>query len=126
MTAKEFELIERELTHEIIGAFFTVYNELGYGFLESVYANALAIELETRALTIARETPLEILYLGQKVGFFRADLLVNNTVLVELKSSEKLCVADRRQTLNYLKATGLRVGLLFHFGPKPSFERLVK
>jgi GxxExxY protein len=118
-------LILKELTYEIIGAFYTVYNELGYGFLESVYVNALSLELRLRGLTVEREKLVEIHYLGQPVGQFRMDLVVNSAVLIETKSCKQIGETERRQLLNYLKATPLKVGLLFHFGPTPQYERFV-
>jgi GxxExxY protein len=123
MTAKHQKLVEEDLTREIIAAFYTVYNALGYGFLESVYANALALELRLRNLKVLREVPVEVLYMGQRVGFYRMDQVVEGKVLIEIKSTTTIGDADRRQIFNYLKASPLLVGLLFHFGPKPAFER---
>jgi GxxExxY protein len=119
------KLILEDLTKEIIGAFYTVYNELGYGFLESVYLNALSLELQLRGLSVQREVPVQIQYLGQPVGLFRMDLVVNGSVLIETKSCKDIGDTERRQLLNYLRATEMQVGLLFHFGPKPKFERLI-
>jgi GxxExxY protein len=124
MTAQT-KLIEKELTQEIIGAFYMVYNELGYGFLESVYSNALSLELRLRNLRVQREVAVEVLYLGQPVGLYRMDQVVENRVLIEIKSSAAIAESDRRQLFNYLKACPLQVGLLFHFGPQPVFERFV-
>jgi GxxExxY protein len=116
-------LIERELTKEIIGAFYACYNELGFGFLESVYRHALATELRARQLHASEEHPVRVLYRGVEVGFFRVDLLVNDRVIVEVKSTSVLGPTDKRQLLNYLRATRLEVGLLMHFGPEPRFYR---
>jgi GxxExxY protein len=116
-------LLERELTHEIIGAFYTCYNELGYGFLESVYRHALSTELRARELRAVEEVPIEVLYRGVSVGVFRADLVINERVIIEVKSTSVLGPTDKRQLLNYLRATELEVGLLLHFGPEPKFYR---
>lgn len=118
-------LLEQELTHEIIGSFYTVYNELGYGFLESVFANGLSLELRRRNLHVAREVPVEVQYLGQPIGRFRMDLVVDHKVLVEIKSTSTVGDADRRQVFNYLRASVLPIALLLHFGPKPDFQRFI-
>jgi GxxExxY protein len=116
-------LLERELTREIIGAFYCCYNELGFGFLESVYRHALATELRARQLHAIEEYLVRVLYRGVEVGVFRADLVVNDRVIVEVKSTSVLGPTDKRQLLNYLRATRLEVGLLLHFGPEPRFYR---
>ena len=118
-------LIRRELTHEIIGAFFKVYNAFGYGFLETPYVNALTIELQKRGLQVQRELPIALHYEGQKVGLYRADMIVEQKVLVEAKASAAMSEADQRQIFNYLRASRLAVGLLLHFGPNPSHKRVV-
>jgi GxxExxY protein len=119
------KLIEKDLTFQIIGGCYTVYNALGYGFLESNYANALSIELQLRGLQVQREVPVEVLYEGQSVGFYRMDMVVERRVLLEIKSGAAIGETERRQLFNYLRATDLKVGLLFHFGPKPSYKRLI-
>jgi GxxExxY protein len=116
-------LLERELTGEIIGAFFRCYNELGFGFLESVYRRALAIELRARNLRVFEEAPIEVYFRGVIAGNFRVDLLVNERVVVEVKAASTLGPTDKRQLINYLRATQLEVGLLLHFGPEPKFHR---
>jgi GxxExxY protein len=118
-------LFEEALTRRIIGAFYDVYNALGYGFLESVYANALAIEVTSRGLHVVREASAEVRYKGEVVGTFRSDLLVESRVVVELKATPKLHPADPMQLLNYLRSTDLEVGLLLHFGPEPTIRRFV-
>lgn len=127
MTRKKHDttLVEQELTHEIIGSFYTVYNELGYGFLEKVYANGLSLELRRRNLHVDREVPVEVQYLGQPVGQFRMDVVVDHKVLVEIKSTSTVGDADRRQVFNYLRASALPIALLLHFGAKPDFQRFV-
>jgi GxxExxY protein len=105
--------------------FFAVYNELGAGFLESVYVQALAIELIQAGLSVQREKPLCVWFRGSVVGNFRADLIVAEVILVEAKSCSRLNYLHQAQTLNYLRATSLEVGLLLNFGPKPEFRRLL-
>ena len=116
---------ERDTTRAIIGVFFRVYNELGFGFLESVYRRALAHELRKLGLGIDVEASIDVWYDGIQVGHFRADLLVERRVIVETKASAALVDADRKQLLNYLRASDLEVGLLLHFGPKAAVKRLI-
>ena len=118
-------LLHAEVTGRILGAFYHVYNALGYGFVESVYAAALAREMSKRGLHVQREVAIEVRYEGAVAGVFRADILVDSVVIVELKATRTLTPIDAQQLLNYLRATGLEVGLLLHFGPRPSFRRLV-
>ena len=121
----ESHLIERELTGAIIGAFFECYNLLEFGYLESVYRRALVVELQERGHQCTREGLIEVVYKGVSVGNYRYDLLVDRRVLVEVKSGEALALTAKRQLLNYLRGTGLEVGLLLHFGPEPRFFRCV-
>jgi GxxExxY protein len=118
-------LIERELTGSIIECFFVVYNTLGYGFLESVYRSALALELRQRGLDVRAEAPIEVIYRGERVGAYRLDLLVENKIAPEVKATELLAPTAKRQLLNYLRASALDVGLLLHFAPDPKFYRVV-
>jgi GxxExxY protein len=118
-------LLEEALTRKIIGAFFHVHSTLGHGFLESVYARALELELVGRGLHVAREVAADVYYKGEVVGVFRADMLVESRVVLELKGSRKLDPSDIAQLLNYLRATDLELGLLLHFGPRASFKRLI-
>ena len=118
-------LLERALTGEIISAFYECYNELGYGFLESVYRRALTAELRARGHGCEEEGLIEVAYKGVTVGAYRFDLLVDGRVLVEAKAGEVLGPTDKRQLLNYLRATRIEVGLLLHFGPEPRFLRCV-
>lgn len=119
------QLIEGDLTREIIAAFYTVYNALGYGFLESVFANALAIELRARGLRVEREVGIEVQYLGVPAGTFRLDLLVEGRVIVECKATEQLSPAAKSQVLNFLRCSSHPVALLLHFGPAPKHYRFV-
>ena len=114
---------EEYLTRHIISAFFRVYNTLGYGFLEKVYERALAIELRDRGLRVACQKPVKVFYQGQLVGDYVADLVVEDSVIVELKATETLHPAHEAQLVNYLRATEIEVGLLLNFGSKPQFSR---
>ncbi len=96
------EFLHKELTELIIKAFYNVYNKLGYGFLEKVYENALAIELSDIGLEFEKQFPIQVYYKGQKVGFYIADLVVADIVIVELKANEQLCPENEYQLLNYL------------------------
>lgn len=113
-----------QTTDLIIGAFFHVYNDLRFGFLEAVYANALAIELRERGLQVEREVPVDVYYRGIAVGKYRVDLLVDGRIVVEVKACKSLDPSARFQTLNYLRAMNRPVGLLLHFGPRPSVQRV--
>lgn len=119
-------LLEGETTGQVIGAFYAIYNELGHGFLESVYAGALEVELVERGISYVREHPLDVWYHGHAVGMFRADFLVVGRVIVEVKSAHALTESDHRQLFNYLRSTNTDVGLLLHFGPKARFYRMVR
>ena len=102
-----------------------MYNALGYGFWESVYANALVLELGKRNLLVQREVPAQVYYEGQPVAQFRVDMVVQKRLLVEIKSCAKVGEVERRQLFNYLRATDFRLALLLHFGPKPTFSRFL-
>ena len=112
-------------TKEIIGAFYDVYNALGYGFLEEVYENSMAIELRRRGFSVSCQYPIGVVYRGEIVGSYYADLLVQDCVIVELKASRQLVREHEAQLLNYLNATRYEVGLLLNFGPEPQVKRKV-
>jgi len=114
-----------ELTDAIIGVFYEVYNELGFGFLESVYRKALCMALIEKGLRVESEVATSVFFRGEKVGDFRADLIVNQIVLLELKTAEKIVRAREAQVLNYLRSTTLELGLILNFGPQPQIRRLV-
>ena len=118
-------LIHRELTERVIGAFYDTYNELGFGFLESVYESAFACELDDLGIRAQRQHPIVVRFRSHVVGEFRADLLIEDLLLVEIKSAKVLLPIHEAQLLNYLKATGITLGLLVNFGPRPQFRRLV-
>ena len=119
------ELHLERLTHSVIGAFFEVHNDLGFGFLEQIYVNALAIELRRRGHLVNLEVMSRVNYRGVEIGSQRLDMLVDNALVVEVKSTLDLHSSARRQLLNYLCATHLELGLLLHFGPKARFYRLI-
>ena len=118
-------LLEEELTSSAIGAFFEVYNTLGFGFLEHVYVRALEMELRRRGHHVGRQVGVQIMYKGEEIAYQRLDLIVNDKLIIEAKSTYDLRKGARRQVYNYLRATNLEVGLLFHFGPEPKFYRTI-
>ena len=118
-------MAEERLTHSVIGAFFDVYNTLGFGFLEHLHAMAMERELRTRGHHVAREVGVRVVYKGEELGRQRLDMVVDGKVIVETKSTYELHPAAQRQLYNYLRATKLEVGLLFHFGREPEFYRLM-
>jgi GxxExxY protein len=125
MDANSRTYLEAPLTRKVIGAFYETYNQMGYGFLESVYENALALQMATNGIGYERQAPLEVRFKGQLVGIFRADFLVENKLIVEIKAVEQLLPAHDAQLLNYLKATGTPLGLLLNFGPKAQVRRRI-
>jgi len=120
------EFLYKEITHEIIGGAFEVWKILGYGFLEKVYENSLVVELGLRHLTVEQQVGIDVAYKGTNVGQYTTDLAVNRKVIVELKADKEYNSKHEAQLLNYLKATGFKVGLLINFGEKKcEFKRLV-
>ena len=119
------ELLEERLTHSVIGAFYDVYNTLGFGFLEQLYSAALEWELRERGHEVAREFSVPVLYKGLELGRQRLDLVVDGRLVVEVKSTHGLDPSATRQLSNYLRATRIEVGLLLHFGPVAQFQRIV-
>ena len=118
-------LLDEKLTGKVIGAFYTVYNTLGYGFRESVYSRALTIELRRCGLRVDREVSFTVYYEGEVVGRYRIDHLVEGRLVLEIKAGKSLAPRDRDQLLNALRASDHEVGLLLHFGPRPTFCRVV-
>src|ERR1051325_8302328 len=112
------------LTPRVIAAFHTVYNALGYGFLEAVYANAMAVEFTRRGIGFVREARFTVRYLGVVVGTGRVDFLVEGWLLVELKAGRALLPGDRAQLYSYLRASERPLGLLLHFGVEPLVRRV--
>jgi GxxExxY protein len=122
----ESKLQHAEVTEKIIGAAYAVYGALGYGFLESVYQKAMQVELHQAGLKCEIECPIKVKYRNVIVGDFRADLFVNDVVMVELKTAKNYNAEDEPQLLNELKATGIKVGLLINLGrTKVEFKRMV-
>jgi GxxExxY protein len=119
------ELLHGHITHSIIGCFYEVYNILGFGLFEKAYAESLAIELESRGHVVRREVPTQIMYKTRPVAMYKTDIIVDDAVVLEVKSTHRLNREDPRQVLNYLRATKWEVGLLLHFGPQPAFYRMV-
>ena len=118
-------LLHGDLSERVLKAFYEVYNELGSGFLESVYEHSLAIALQEAGLRVARQQPIEVSFRGRVVGEFRADLVVEDLLIIEVKACSALSGAHEAQLLNYLRATGYQVGLLLNFGPQAQFKRRV-
>jgi len=118
-------LMHGGITSGILGAFFDVYNELGYGFAESVYQRSMVLALSARDLKCEREVPLTVHFRGEVVGDYRADIVVANKVIVECKVADRIVNVHEMQIVNYLRATGITVGLVLNFGPTPTFKRLL-
>ena len=119
----EQSLLHADVTEAIIGAFYHVYNSLGVGFLEKVYQNALAVRLRKEGFEVRTEYSIQVRFEGEVVGQYRADLLVANCVIVEIKRADLTIDAHEAQLANCLKATPIEVGLLLHFGSTPRFRR---
>jgi len=113
------------VTEKIIGAFYRVYNSLGFGLAERVYGNAMALEFEDIGLSFAREVPLNVFYMGKVIGEYFADFIVED-VIVELKAVRELCGVEERQVLNYLRVGGFEVGLVLNFGLKAEVKRKIR
>lgn len=118
------EFTHSALTDKVLGVYYDVYNELGFGFLESVYTRAMTVALQASGLQVATELPIPVWFRNQQIGDFRADLVVEGKLLLELKAVRILDPSHEAQTLNYLRATELEIALLLNFGPKPQVRRL--
>lgn len=110
-------------TGEVIAAFYEVYNNLGYGFIENVYQNALFKELKKRNVPCVAHPRITVYYKEEPVGYYEADIIAYDAIIIELKAVSHLLEAHEVQLVNYLKATDIEVGLLLNFGPKPEFKR---
>lgn len=121
----EDNYIHSNITELIIKAFYNVYNRLGYGFLEKVYENALAIECKKLGLNCLTQCPIEVYYDNKVVGFYIADIIINRFVIVEIKAASAIAPEHEVQLVNYLKATEIEAGLLLNFGKKPEVKRKV-
>ncbi len=117
------ELKHKGLTDQIIKAYYEVYNDMGYGFLEKVYQNSMYFELLDRGLKVEAQKSINVFRKGRLVGEYYADLIVNDVIILELKTAVQLLDAHEKQLINYLKATNIEVGLLFNFGTEPEFTR---
>jgi GxxExxY protein len=119
-------IVEKGLSHAIVACFYEVYNKLGYGYLESMYARALEIIIRRRGLQVEREYPAAVMFEGHQIGFHRVDMFVERRVIVEVKSTERLPGSAHRQLRSYVKALDLELGILLHFGPTPTFYRQLR
>lgn len=117
------ELFHKDITDKILKCFYEVYNRLGYGFLEKVYKNSLNFELQNSGTICELEKKINVYYKENLMGEYYADLIVENSVIVELKTCESIKAEHEYQLLNYLRATDIEVGLLLNFGKKPEFKR---
>lgn len=114
-----------DLTHQVIGAYYDVYNELPRGLLESSYAGAMYLELRRLGLPVQREVPLRVWYRGEVAGWYRADLIVDGRLILELKTVPRIRDPEKRQLYHYLRVTGTPLGLLLNFGPKAEVVRVI-
>jgi GxxExxY protein len=114
-----------EITHRIVGVFFEVYSDLGYGYLDSIYSEAMTIALQEAGLRVQPERKVEARFRGRVIGTFRADLLIEGVVLVELKATRSIDSIHIAQLLNYLRCSALETGLILNFGPRPQIRRLI-
>ncbi|WP_395066268.1 GxxExxY protein [Flavobacterium sp.] len=119
------ELLHKDLTDIILKTFYEVYNELGYGFLENVYQNALLIELRNKGLNVVPQKRIKVYYKGYEVGDYFADIIVEDKIILELKAVEYIVEQFENQIVNYLRGTDCEVGLLLNFGKKPEFRRKI-
>ena len=117
--------LQSDITDKMIKCFYTVYNSLGYGFLERVYENSLCIELKRAGLDVKSQYPISVFFRDELVGEYFADMIVDNCVIIELKACETLNKLHENQLVNYLKATEIEVGLLLNFGKKPEIKRKI-
>ncbi len=118
-------MLHSEITDKILKAYYKVYNTLGYGFLEKVYENAMIIELEKQDLVAVKQKPIKVYYIGEVVGEYFADIIVENKIILELKLVEVFKEEHENQLLNYLKATDVEVGLLLNFGKTTQIKRKI-
>ena len=119
------KLLEENLTRSIIGAFYEVYNTLGFGFLEHLYVLALEQELLSRGHMVSRQVSVPVFYKGRQLGCQRLDMIVDDKVIIEIKSTFDLHPAAHRQLRSYLQGTKLQLGFLLHFGPEAKFYRVI-
>ncbi|MCI2425483.1 GxxExxY protein [Candidatus Acetothermia bacterium] len=127
MNTNEHEkILHKELSYKVIGAVMEVHNTLGAGFLEKVYENAVIIKLNKNGMKVVQQAPLKVHFEGEIVGEYFADILVEDEIILEMKCVEKITDIHRAQVINYLKATGLKLGIIINFArPKLEYERIV-
>jgi GxxExxY protein len=118
-------LLHKDTTDIILKSFYKVYNNLGYGFLEKVYENALLYELRNQGLDCEKQKPIKVYYEQIQVGEYYADIIVNECIILELKTAESIAEEHEFQLINYLKATEIEIGLLLNFGKNPAFKRKI-
>ena len=118
-------LLHKDTTDIILKSFYKVYNNLGYGFLEKVYGNALLYELRNQGLDCEKQKPIKVYYEQIQVGEYYADIIVNECIILELKAAESIAEEHEFQLINYLKATEIEIGLLLNFGKNPEFKRKI-
>jgi len=123
MSADYQDFKYKELTEKIIEIFYRVYNKLGYGFLEKVYEKAMMIEFKKENISAVSQSAIKVLYEGEIVSEYFADILILGKIIVEIKAVKNIAEEHEAQLLNYLKATDIEVGLLLNYGPKPKFKR---
>lgn len=127
MTTNEEKILYKDLSYKIIGLAMEVHSKLGHGFLEKVYENAMMVLLRREGIHSKQQAPITVYFDGEVVGDYYADILVEDKIILELKSVEKIIDAHRAQTLNYLKATGIRLAILLNFGKERlKHERFVR
>jgi GxxExxY protein len=119
------ELLYGDVTDAIIKQYYYVYNTLGYGFLEKVYENALRVALTKNGFDVKQQWPIKVVFEEEPVGDYFADLLINDSIIVEVKAADSMALKHEAQLINYLKATGTHVGLLLNLGPKAEFRRKI-
>ncbi|TRX01896.1 GxxExxY protein [Flavobacterium gawalongense] len=117
--------LHKSLSDSILKAYYEVYNELGYGFLEKVYQNAMYFELKSQGFKVEAQKQIKVYYKSQLVREYFADLIIEDSITVELKACECLMDEHKAQLLNYLKATKVEIGILLNFGTTPEFKRLI-
>lgn len=121
----EFDGVQAELTQRVIGVFYRVANELGYGFFESVYRRSMVIALREEGFRVAEEVSMPVAFHGQQVGVFFADLVVNDLLILELKAADEVTRAAETQLKHYLRSSMIEVGLVLAFGERAKFRRVV-
>lgn len=119
------KFLHKSLSDSILKIYYEVYNELGYGFLEKVYQNAMYFELKSQGFKVEAQKQIKVYYKSQMVGEYFADIIVEDLITLELKACECLMDEHQAQLLNYLKATKVEIGMLLNFGTEPEFKRLI-